>query len=312
MDDADDVSETISESNLHQFIRCYETCEALWDPRNKFYLNRYKRNEHLNELLKIYKSIKSNATIEDVNYKLNSLRSNYRKELKKIDKAKRLGEVYIPISKTFHALVFLPKVNRADENPDPVAKHNEPMAKHNEPMTKRYQPMTKRYQPMTKRYQPMTKRNQPMTKRNQLLTKACTLMSQPTTSSQSPQKPVDLIVLVWSEKLKELSPTQRLYAEKAINNVLFEAQLNDLNRNSGQVNSFSPPSAPSTSYLCTPPPIIHIPENFNNNSNSNPTGIKIKKGLPSPIIIKRPRNNVATINALKFISKQCSVKNLFE
>ncbi|XP_077299642.1 uncharacterized protein LOC143920580 [Arctopsyche grandis] len=259
VDDTDDVSETISESNLQRFIRCYETCEALWDPCDKNYLNKSKKDEYLNKLLKIYKSMKSNATTQDVRNKLNCLRSNYRKELKKIDDANRLGEVYIPTSTTFHALGFLSTVNRGDENPEPVAKHNEP-----------------------------------------------------TTSSQSPQKPVDLIVLVWSEKLKELSPTQRLYAEKAINNVLFEAQLNDLNRNSGQVNSFSPSSAPFTSYLCTPPPIIHIPENFNNNSNSNPTGIKIKKGLPSPIIIKRPRNNVATINALKFISKQCSVKNLFE
>ncbi|XP_077297980.1 uncharacterized protein LOC143919510 [Arctopsyche grandis] len=274
MDDTDDVSETISESSLHQFIRCFENCEALWDPRDRHYLKRSKKNQYLNKLLKIYKSIKSNATIEDVKNKLNSLRSNYRKELKKIDNAKRLGEVYIPTSKTFHALVFLPKLNRADENPDPVAKHNEPMAKHNEPMTKQ---------------------NEPMIKRNQLLTKACTLMSQPTTSSQSPQKPVDLVALVWSEKLKELSPTQRLYAEKAINNILFEAKLNDLNRNSGQVNSFSPSSATSTSYLCTPPPIIHIPENFNNNPKSNPTGIKIEKGLPSTIIIKRPRNNVTTI-----------------
>lgn len=41
---------------------------------------------------------------------------------------------------------------------------------------------------------------------------------------------------MWTSKLKTLDSNQRIFAEKAINDVLFEAQLGTLNRNSVQIN----------------------------------------------------------------------------
>lgn len=41
---------------------------------------------------------------------------------------------------------------------------------------------------------------------------------------------------VWTSKLKTLDSNQRIFAEKAINDVMFEAQLGTLNRNSVQIN----------------------------------------------------------------------------
>ncbi|KNC34457.1 hypothetical protein FF38_02958 [Lucilia cuprina] len=52
------------------------------------------------KLLTIFKKIKPTATVDDVRKKINSLRSNYRKELKRIVNSKRSGasadDVYTP------------------------------------------------------------------------------------------------------------------------------------------------------------------------------------------------------------------------
>lgn len=61
----------------------------------------------------LFKEIKPDATIKDVIAKINSLKSNYRKELKKITHSKRSGagaqNIYNPKSWVFHMLNFLNK-----------------------------------------------------------------------------------------------------------------------------------------------------------------------------------------------------------
>lgn len=76
-------------------------------------MNKIKRNLALDKLCIIYNKIKSGASRADVRRKINTLRSNYRKGLKKIVASKRSGagteEVYQPTSWVFHALKFLHK-----------------------------------------------------------------------------------------------------------------------------------------------------------------------------------------------------------
>lgn len=96
---------------LIEFIELYETLPEVWDSRRKDYMSKSKRHSALEKLLECYKKIKPNATREDVRKKINSLRTNYRKELKKIISSKRSGagteEVYKPTSWIFYALQFL-------------------------------------------------------------------------------------------------------------------------------------------------------------------------------------------------------------
>lgn len=146
---------------------------------------------------------------------------------------------------------------------------------------------------------------------NELLDRACNLLSQPTVT----QPIIHPLALVWTEKLTELTPIQRLHAEKAINDILYEAQLNNLNKNSVQINNYVATSspAPSTSNLYTPSPldysaevhlaeenypVVHIPEMNAINlpeaaqqklSSLSHNIVQASEGLASQIILHRPQ-----------------------
>lgn len=120
--------ENASNNNSRKFIEHYESLPVLWNSRLQEYKNKVRRNKALVELLESYKKLNPQATKEDVKKKINSLRSNYRKELKKILQSQRSGastdEVYKPCSWVFYALTFL------GESEVPVAMHK--LQPHNE------------------------------------------------------------------------------------------------------------------------------------------------------------------------------------
>ena len=79
---------------LRNFIETYEALPELWNPTNPVYLNKTKRNIALDKLMNIYIKIKPGASRADVRRKINTLRCNYRKELKKVLTSKRNSPSY--------------------------------------------------------------------------------------------------------------------------------------------------------------------------------------------------------------------------
>ncbi|XP_029345231.1 uncharacterized protein LOC100573396 isoform X3 [Acyrthosiphon pisum] len=102
---------------LRAFIAEYKQLPELWDVRT---LKRIKKNAANEKLLTIYKGLKSNATVDGVKKIINTLKSNYRKELKKINDSKRSGagsdDIYVPSSWVFEELSFLMNLEKPVES----------------------------------------------------------------------------------------------------------------------------------------------------------------------------------------------------
>lgn len=113
-------SSTDDKQILRDFIAEYKQLPELWDVRSKEYTKRDKKNAAYEKLLTIYKGLKSDATVDEVKKKINTLRSNFRKELKKINDSKRSGagsdDIYVPSSWVFEELTFLTNLEKPVES----------------------------------------------------------------------------------------------------------------------------------------------------------------------------------------------------
>jgi len=72
-----------------QCIEIYKSQPALWNVKSKDYNNRQKKSDAYAILIHKYREKYPKATREDVTKKFNTLRTNFRKELKRINDAKR-------------------------------------------------------------------------------------------------------------------------------------------------------------------------------------------------------------------------------
>ncbi|KAM7359042.1 uncharacterized protein ACRADG_003789 isoform 1-T1 [Cochliomyia hominivorax] len=101
---------SVSEEHRHYlkvFIQTYHNLPILWDTSLRDYTNRDKRADAYQQLVPIYRYLKRDATLEDVKKKINTLRTNYRKELKVVEAARKQGNHYQPRCWTFYELDFL-------------------------------------------------------------------------------------------------------------------------------------------------------------------------------------------------------------
>lgn len=118
---------------LRAFIEQFELSPELWNCANRKYINKTARIAALDRLIPFLARIKPGAKREDVKKKLNSLRTNFRKELKKIETSKRSGkspdEVYKPTAWTFYALLFLERFEKPVEQQQNEAEAEEPVSR---------------------------------------------------------------------------------------------------------------------------------------------------------------------------------------
>lgn len=76
---------SISKRDLEiQVIDLYRELPCLWRTQDVDYDNKIKRNAALQELLDVFKTYSSLATIEAVKLKISSMRGSFRKELNKV------------------------------------------------------------------------------------------------------------------------------------------------------------------------------------------------------------------------------------
>ncbi|KAI8040879.1 uncharacterized protein LOC128258901 [Drosophila gunungcola] len=266
---------------LRAFIQTYRDLPVLWDTSLRDYTNREKRAEAYLRLVPIYHYLKRDATVEDVKKKINTLRTNYRKELKVVESAMRSGNLHSPRCWTFQELDFLRNsekflaVNPAFKN-EPSFAFSEgsnctsafldgqgaplhyPASRPGGQTPNISEMFHKSFGPPPPAPPPASHVDYVTNKRarqtppcpgggtgpagasgsshnnDELLNIACEYLAGTYPEEES-------IARTWTHKLKRLPREQRLLAERFINEILFEAESNNLHRGSVQINnSFEP------------------------------------------------------------------------
>ena len=86
-----------SERDTTRFLELYEAEEVLWNVRCKEYKNKDARNAALQRLIRCFDF---DVTVDDLNKKINNIRSTYIQERAKIKNSNRTGsgaeEIYVP------------------------------------------------------------------------------------------------------------------------------------------------------------------------------------------------------------------------
>ncbi|KAG8316845.1 hypothetical protein J6590_040100 [Homalodisca vitripennis] len=114
------VANTDERKFLLEVIEMYRSLPALWYNKCKAYSNSTKKNEQYDELLQKYNNRYTEADRKGLIKKINSLRANFRKELRRIKKSERSGacsgEVVEPTLWYFHEMKFLTDLEEPTES----------------------------------------------------------------------------------------------------------------------------------------------------------------------------------------------------
>ncbi|GJQ81200.1 hypothetical protein Trydic_g23368 [Trypoxylus dichotomus] len=207
-------------SFIIKYIELYKSLPALWKVKSDDYMNREKKTEAYKILLNLYREKYPMATREDLTKKINSLRTNFRKELRKIAESK--NEVYKPTLWYFDAMNFL------TDQETPVDSINIKCEEDEKPFIDNfYGKGDTEVSP-----QPVKKSRSSSsedTVRDEIIQHTCTRLGEPISDEHH-------LAISWAAEIKRMNPRQQVFAKKFINDILFEGQMGTLHRNSVIIN----------------------------------------------------------------------------
>ncbi|KAJ3654791.1 hypothetical protein Zmor_013954 [Zophobas morio] len=218
---------------LIEFIEVYKAHPALWQIRNSAYRDKAKKAAAYELLVNKCREVEPDCDKDTIVRKINSLRTCYRKEFKKVQRSLRAGagEVYKPKLWYYDLLSFL-NDDRDDETlssgdsfyfldedatNDFSGAQSDPLTSHSEAQSE-----SARSSPASM-FIPSNASSQKKKRRKEDL-------SESFTEQRIDEDEFDLLGRLYANKLRKLERAQRIYAEKIINDALFEAQLGSLNR----------------------------------------------------------------------------------
>ncbi|KAK0179371.1 hypothetical protein PV327_005129 [Microctonus hyperodae] len=276
---------------LEEFIDIYQSEPCLWRVKCKDYHNRYKRSAAYGKLVNKLKELEPTATKDDVVRKINTFRSNVRREKKKYDESVRSGassdNIYEPTLWYFHLFDFIgdqdvPRSSRSnisdseendsnDASNSTVNSLNDTNNINNTNTTDDAAAVTEIDTDTTKNITTPRKAEAPATRpgknkiteqdqlTNDVLLSVRDHFNRPAPTSVTEDR-YDLLGKSIAIKLRSLEKRQRLITEKIINDTLFDAEMANLNTEPIQIHprfTFVP-SPTHSSRTSTP-----SPSNFN-------------------------------------------------
>lgn len=193
------------------FFQVYQSLPELWQVKSDVYKNKFKKNKAWETLLVGYKEIDSEATVEKLKAKINSIRTTYRRELKKFNDSVRSGagedDVYVPSIWYISCLDFLKDQEVQSPGVDTIDGENSE---------------TPNITPQPKKIKTNISDG-----KEKFLQKAVEHLEH----SQKQKDDAATFSDYWACLFRKLSDTQQLYARKAIEDILLLGQLNQLTLN---------------------------------------------------------------------------------
>ncbi|GBP60236.1 hypothetical protein EVAR_44611_1 [Eumeta japonica] len=250
---------------LEEFIAIYLSEPCLWRVKCKDYHDRDKRSAAYGKLVNKLKELEPTAKKDDVVGKINTFRSNVRRERKKYDESVRSGassdDIYEPTLWYFHLFDFIgdqdvPRSSRSnisdceendsndasnsiENNLDDTHIINNTHTTHDAAVVTETDTGTTKNITTSRKAQPLATRpeKKKLTDQDQLtndvLLSVRDHFKRPAPTSATEDR-YDLLGKSIAIKLRSIEKRQRLIAEKTINDALFDAEMGNLNTESIQ------------------------------------------------------------------------------
>ncbi|XP_049316691.1 uncharacterized protein LOC125775342 [Bactrocera dorsalis] len=228
----------MNEQFWKEFFELYRSFQELWQVKSECYKNKNKKNAAYEVLLTKLREIDSNASLDNLKSKINSLRSSYRRELKKKKRSEKSGagveDIHIPTLWYFDDLSFLEdqEVQLSGHSSIEIEENEGDIVEENRP-------------PSAKKY----KKDYSRKERSELLAKAVEALD----NSNQPKDDASTLSSTWGLLFRKLSSTQQLFANKAIMEVLYQGALERLDESSYKLfenkTTHNPPRSSSTPFF---------------------------------------------------------------
>ncbi|XP_066987477.1 uncharacterized protein [Macrobrachium rosenbergii] len=208
---------------LIECIRLYKELPSLWKIKADDYNDHNKKWEDCIILLKKYRERYPKAGVEDVKKKFNSLRTNFRKELKKVQSSKKSGagseDIYEPTLWYYNEMEFLQDQETPSESISMIndAEDSDLAGELNLLFVGRI---------LVKQSVPMQRK---VDEQRELASLACKRL-------RGIENKYERLASAWALELQEMDSTQAAYAKKAFNDIMFEGQMGILHRDSVIIN----------------------------------------------------------------------------
>ncbi|XP_059052905.1 uncharacterized protein LOC131847358 [Achroia grisella] len=213
-------------------IHLYRDLPALWNTKSQIYHDRSKKRAAYDLLLTKYKELYPDSTKEDVKRKFNILRTNYRKELKRYNESKNFGNTntnYIPSLWYFEEMSFL---NDQDVSLDAIAADTR-VFKVNSEVEGTCSENSRRLPSIINKHSTKKSRiDEPFANFAHECLNGGKLINSTCERGNNEKDEYYHWAMACAADIRKMETTQRLYAKKAIADVIMEGQLGLLHRHS--------------------------------------------------------------------------------
>ncbi|XP_075162290.1 uncharacterized protein LOC142234968 [Haematobia irritans] len=217
-----------------EFIELYKSLPELWKQESEEYSNRNLRKNAYNLLLAKYQEVDKDATMFAVKKKINNLRTSFRREYVKVRRSRNAAtnpeEVYRPTLWYYDTMDFL--IDEEDDCDD--EDHHSTAAIEEVYMGEECKPQNRQQVSSSPKLLQVSKTNpsQPPPKKIKFSNVPHVNNVQRRQQQHIRTDPAIALSIAWEALYEDLEHEQKLYANRMINEILYQAALGKLQENS--------------------------------------------------------------------------------